>query len=208
MGTRPAAAAIGRINADEALGIWVRERVAAQQPALEAMQAVLTADGLCACAGCAARALASAADTWLGGVGAALVMTAVLDRARDRAGDAAAGHRTPGGVVAVQVEHSLGLVDMAEVLARWVSARPPDDVVPPASREEAFEIVRDTLAFDGEQWDRWRDDLDAGHEVEDVVRAAYGWAAELFGPMFGDGERERLAGRLAMETAPPGNAEH
>lgn len=217
------AAASGTINVDEALGIWVRERTGGT-PSLEAMQAVLAADGLCACAVCGARVLAWAADTWLGGAGASLVMATVLERARGTT--AIAGHRTPSGgaadatpaggrddlavqadhtrpsIVAVQVEHRLSLVDLAEVLCRWLSAN-HHGAEPPTSTDEALAIVRDTLAFDGEQWDRWRRDelCTCGREdPEAVVRTAYGWAARFFGPMFGDREREQLAHRLATEA--------
>jgi hypothetical protein len=116
-------------------------------------------------------------------------------------GDSAGLVSADGGTVTIQVEHTLRLVDLAEVLARWASARPPADVDPPASRAEAFEIVVDTLAVDGEQWDRWRGDVDGDQDVEDVVRMAYGWAAEFFGSMFCEQERERLAAILAQEVS-------
>lgn len=103
----------------------------------------------------------------------------------------------------VRVVHRLGLVDMAEVLCRHVAACPPGDRVDPATPDGALDVVRDTLAIDGEGWDGWRREIHPALTAADVVRVAYGWARRLLGPLFGDVQRAALADRLAMEL-PPG----
>jgi hypothetical protein len=126
-----------------------------------------------------------------------------LDRDHNTDNAAEGMHRAATRTVTVRVDHDLSRDEFVGVLCRWLSGMRAGDVVPPTSRADALDIIRGVLAFEGEQWEGWRDDDpdDDGQTIDTVTRRAEEWVTEFFGAPPGPQEDPPRPSADSPETA-------